>query len=137
MGNKVFIEYIMIGNINAAQEHAQALATLMVDHGVKDKVNINLIPYNPTEVGDEHEFIAPSDEQLEAFKSIVIEHGIFCTIRKSTTSGRDVDGACGQLALKGDGTEGTDIEDLVRKQKAASKPKRSKRGKKMTKKLVV
>ena len=30
-----------------------------------------------------------------------MKNGIFCTIRKSTTSGRDVDGACGQLALKG------------------------------------
>ena len=72
-------------------------------------------------VGDEHEFEAPSDAQLECFKATVIANGIFCTIRKSTTSGREVDGACGQLALKGNGM---DIEDLVQKQKASSRGKR-------------
>lgn len=48
--NKVFIEYIMIGNVNAEEEHARALSELMVTHKVTPKVAINLIPYNPTEL---------------------------------------------------------------------------------------
>merc|ERR1712192_40422 len=106
--NKVFIEYIVIGNVNAAKQQALDLSKLIKANKIENSVCLNLIPYNPTEIGDEHEFVPPTDSQLNEFKQIVIENGIFCTIRRSTTSGRDVDGACGQLALKGN-----DIEDLV------------------------
>merc|ERR1712244_21360 len=39
------------------------------------------------------------------------QYGMFCTIRKSTTSGRGIYGACGQLALKGNHVQ--DIEDMM------------------------
>ncbi|ETO12219.1 hypothetical protein RFI_25154, partial [Reticulomyxa filosa] len=65
------------------------------------KVVINMIPYNPTDVGTKHEFKSPSDEDLDKFRDIVMSYDLFVTVRKSTTSGQDIDGACGQLALKG------------------------------------
>ena len=111
--NKIFIEYIMIGNINCEKEHAVELSKLFVENKIINKICINLIPYNPTDIGDKHNFKAPTDKQLQQFKDIIMENEIFCTIRKSTTSGRDVDGACGQLALKGN----DDIEDLIKKNK--------------------
>eukprot|EP00484_Ammonia_sp_Unknown_P018176 CAMPEP_0197031992 /NCGR_PEP_ID=MMETSP1384-20130603/10787_1 /TAXON_ID=29189 /ORGANISM="Ammonia sp." /LENGTH=467 /DNA_ID=CAMNT_0042461585 /DNA_START=24 /DNA_END=1427 /DNA_ORIENTATION=- len=118
--NKIFIEYIMIGNVNAATEHALELANLFIANKITNKICINLIPYNPTDIGDKHRFTAPTEEQLNEFKEVIMKNGIFCTIRKSTTSGRDVDGACGQLALKGN----PDIEDLI-KRKAEAKSKRN------------
>ena len=122
--NKIFIEYIMIGNVNCEKEHAEELGKLFVDNKIEKKICINLIPYNPTDIGDKHQFEAPRDEQLEDFKDIIMKNGIFCTIRKSTTSGRDVDGACGQLALKGN--DGIDIEDLIKKNKRSNGTMRKK-----------
>merc|ERR1712113_1211580 len=86
--NKVFVEFIMIGNVNAHRESAVDLANLIKRNKIESKICINLIPYNPTDIGNEHKFVAPTDEQLNAFKEIIIAKGIFCTIRKSTTSGR-------------------------------------------------
>ena len=120
--NKIFIEYIMIGNVNCEKKHAEELGKLFVDNKITKKVCINLIPYNPTDIGDEHKFEPPTDSQLEDFKDIIMKKDIFCTIRKSTTSGRDVDGACGQLALKGNND--IDIEDLVRKNKRSGSLKK-------------
>jgi len=37
---------------------------------------------------------------MEVMKRVILEEGILCFIRDSTESGRDVSGACGQLALK-------------------------------------
>eukprot|EP01083_Nonionella_stella_P103733 296518_1 len=129
--NKIFIEYIMIGNVNAYKIHAEELGQLFVDNDITHKICINLIPYNPTDIGDEHEFEAPTDVQLEEFKTVIMGKGIFCTIRKSTTSGRDVDGACGQLALKGN----RDIEDLI-KRNTNKKMKRKLRKKNKNKKKM-
>merc|ERR1712204_48222 len=106
--NKVFIEYICIGNVNVSPTNARDLSKLFIASKIEKKICVNLIPYNRTEIGTQHKFEPPTDRQLEQFKQIVIENGIFCTIRKSTTSGRDVDGACGQLVLRGN-----DIEDII------------------------
>eukprot|EP01084_Bolivina_argentea_P259303 437491_1 len=118
--NKVFIEYIMIGNVNAFNNHANELAKLFIDNGITNKICINLIPYNPTDIGNKHKFEVPTDTQLEEFKQIIIKNNIFCTIRKSTTSGRQIDGACGQLALKGN----NDIEDIMRNDRNKNKKKK-------------
>jgi len=120
--NRVFIEYITIGNVNASEECAHQLARLFQEYkhveengeesGIPgDKLIINLIPYNPTDIGDKYSFESPSTEQLEKFKQAVMSYGLFCTVRKSTTSGQDIDGACGQLALRG--AEKKDLEDLM------------------------
>lgn len=71
--------------------------------GVRDPGGyfVNLIPYNPTEIGATHGYATPSDAACERMREILTEE--FCVkakVRWSTAKGREVDGACGQLALK-------------------------------------
>jgi adenine C2-methylase RlmN of 23S rRNA A2503 and tRNA A37 len=62
---------------------------------------VNLIPYNPTDVGSTHGYESPADEALERMATILTEeYGVKAKVRWSTRRGREVDGACGQLALK-------------------------------------
>ncbi|CAM9674735.1 unnamed protein product, partial [Discosporangium mesarthrocarpum] len=60
-------------------------------------VLVNLIPYNPTAAGSE-DFKEPTEEVLQSFRNVVAGFGLLVTIRRH--HGRDIDGACGQLALK-------------------------------------
>ena len=136
--NKIFIEYITIGNVNADSDCAHGLAKLFLnldkelknefdDIDIANHVIINLIPYNPTDIGDEYKFESPTPEQMENFKNTIMSYNLFCTIRNSTTSGQDIDGACGQLALKGascnngDKNGTIDIEDIVSTKKKTGK----------------
>ena len=66
--NKIFIEYIMIGNVNCAKEHAAELGKLFVDNKITKKICINLIPYNPTDIGDKHNFEPPTNTQLKILR---------------------------------------------------------------------
>ena len=62
---------------------------------------VNLIPYNPTEIGATHGYATPSDDACERMREILTEEfGVKAKVRWSTAKGREVDGACGQLALK-------------------------------------
>jgi 23S rRNA (adenine2503-C2)-methyltransferase len=54
---------------------------------------VNLIPYNPTGMYD-----GSSPEAIESFRAVLEEHGVRATVR--LTRGRDIDAACGQLAVK-------------------------------------
>jgi 23S rRNA (adenine2503-C2)-methyltransferase len=86
---RVSIEYAMIRDINDQAWRADLLGELLAGH----LVHVNLIPLNPTPGSkwtasrprDEHEFV----RRLEA-------HGVAVTVRD--TRGREIDGACGQLA---------------------------------------
>ena len=89
---KIMIEYVMISGINDSEQTARELATL-IDQLPKKLVMVNLIPYNPT-----GKFKASPLKQLELFKRILGKQGIEATIRESP--GRDILGACGQLARK-------------------------------------
>ncbi len=86
---RVSIEYALIRDINDQAERADKLGRLL-----RGKlVHVNLIPLNPTPGSmwtasrprDEREFV----RRLEA-------HGVPVTVRD--TRGREIDGACGQLA---------------------------------------
>jgi sorting nexin-8 len=98
----VMIEYIVIEGVNASIEQGRQLGQLLSGRHVW----VNLIPYNPTEVGDEFEYKAPTADTCQAFRHEVIQYkdhegkGLVCKVRWSSANGRDVDGACGQLALK-------------------------------------
>ncbi|KAH8741828.1 hypothetical protein FG386_001402 [Cryptosporidium ryanae] len=59
---------------------------------------VNLIPYNKTSTSTQ--FSTPSKETINEFASVLGEHKIVVTIRR--TMGDDIYGACGQLALKQD-----------------------------------
>ena len=85
---KVFVEYVMLDGVNDRPEHARQLAALL-DYRV---YKVNLIPYNPTGAYD-----GSAPEQIERFRAILTEHRLTATVR--LTRGRDIDAACGQLAV--------------------------------------
>lgn len=85
----VYIEYVMLKGVNDHYAHAQDLVRVLDPKIFK----VNLIPYNPTGMYD-----GSSPEAIEAFRSVLDDHGIRCTVR--LTRGRDIDAACGQLAAK-------------------------------------
>ena len=90
---RVSIEYAMMRGINDQAWRAELLADVLLARGDWGWVHVNLIPLNPTpgsrwtasDQADEREFV----RRLEA-------RGIPTTVRD--TRGREIDGACGQLA---------------------------------------
>jgi sorting nexin-8 len=127
-GRGAMIEYIVIDGVNDSPLHARDLGELVGrtllqdDDGDSDVAGsnlnpnptpkgrrrreqsgyfVNLIPYNPTDVGSTHGYESPADEALERMATILSdEYGVKAKVRWSTRRGREVDGACGQLALK-------------------------------------
>ncbi len=90
-GAVVTFEYILIAGENDSDKAADALSKLL--RGVPCKVN--LIQLNPCTNGSMH---APTRQRLETFMGKLAAHRIAVTVRKSR--GRDISGACGQLAGK-------------------------------------
>ncbi len=88
---EVFVEYLMLAGINDRVEQAIVLAELVREP--RNAFKVNLIPYNPTEAG----FEGSSRGAIEAFRAALERHGIRATVR--LTRGRDIDAACGQLAV--------------------------------------
>ncbi len=85
---RVFIEYVMLAGVNDTHVQARQLAELLDPRIYK----VNLIPYNPTGFYD-----GSSRGAIAAFKAVLEEHGVRATVR--LTRGRDIDAACGQLAV--------------------------------------
>ncbi len=96
-GRRVSIEYAMIRDINDHGWRADLLGDVLLAAGPRGWVHVNLIPLNPTpgskwtasDPRDEREFV----RRLEA-------KGVPTTVRD--TRGREIDGACGQLATTHD-----------------------------------
>jgi 23S rRNA (adenine2503-C2)-methyltransferase len=92
---RVSIEYAMIKDVNDQAWRADLLADVLTSYGDWGWVHVNLIPLNPTPGSkwtasrreDEREFV----RRLEA-------KGVPTTVRD--TRGREIDGACGQLAAQ-------------------------------------
>ncbi len=90
---RVSIEYILIRDVNDQPQRAEQLAKVLRRRGTWGWVHVNLIPLNPTPGSrwtasrrrDEDEFV----RRLQA-------RGVPVTVRD--TRGREIDGACGQLA---------------------------------------
>jgi 23S rRNA (adenine2503-C2)-methyltransferase len=90
---RVSVEYAMMRGINDQGWRADLLADVLTSYGDWGWVHVNLIPLNPTpgskwtasDPRDEREFV----RRLEA-------RGVPTTVRD--TRGREIDGACGQLA---------------------------------------
>jgi 23S rRNA (adenine2503-C2)-methyltransferase len=87
-GRRVFVEYVMLAGVNDTVGQARALARLL---GSKD-FKVNLIPYNPTGLFD-----GSSRDAISAFRAALVAHGVPATVR--LTRGRDIEAACGQLAV--------------------------------------
>jgi 23S rRNA (adenine2503-C2)-methyltransferase len=85
----VFVEYVMLAGVNDAHAQAGQLAELLDPRVYK----VNLIPYNPTGSG----FQGSSPKAIDAFGAELERRGLRATVR--LTRGRDIDAACGQLAV--------------------------------------
>lgn len=84
----ILFEYVLLKDINDADEHAHALVDLL--QGMSAKVN--LIPFNPFQ-GTSYQRSTP--ERIDAFRAILAKAGRVTVTRK--TRGDDIDAACGQL----------------------------------------
>ncbi|TDB85695.1 23S rRNA (adenine(2503)-C(2))-methyltransferase RlmN [Actinomadura sp. 7K534] len=88
-GRRVSIEYALIKDINDQAWRADLLGRLLRGN----LVHVNLIPLNPTP-GSKWTASRPEDER--EFVRRLEAHGVPVTVRD--TRGREIDGACGQLA---------------------------------------
>ncbi len=88
-GRRVLFEYVLFAGFNDAIEDADRVAALMT--GIRARINV--IPANP---GPDPQLVPPSPERLSAFVARLAEHGLTTLVRRPR--GRDVGGACGQLA---------------------------------------
>jgi 23S rRNA (adenine2503-C2)-methyltransferase len=82
----------MLRGINTSEQDARRLGKLM--HGIRCK--INLIPLNEA---PGIPFERPTDAEIDAFASILADHHLTVSVRKSR--GRDIRAACGQLIVEG------------------------------------
>uniref|UniRef100_K3WHM1 Radical SAM core domain-containing protein n=1 Tax=Globisporangium ultimum (strain ATCC 200006 / CBS 805.95 / DAOM BR144) TaxID=431595 RepID=K3WHM1_GLOUD len=129
-GRLVMVEYCMLEGVNDSIETAHILGKLLQGRSV----HVNLIPYNTTDVGAQ--FRSPSPEAIREFHGILRDpYNLKATIREN--HGTDIDGACGQLALKskseaenGSSHQHKDIEDIGTKRtaKKIASPKKKAQG---------
>jgi 23S rRNA (adenine2503-C2)-methyltransferase len=88
-GRRVSVEYALISGVNDQPWRADALGSLLAGH----LAHVNLIPLNPTP-GSKWTASCPATQR--EFVRRLTSHGVPVTVRD--TRGRDIDGACGQLA---------------------------------------
>ncbi len=91
-GRRVSIEYALIRDINDHAWRADLLGTELNRRG-RGWVHVNPIPLNPTPGS---KWTASDPDVERTFVTRLRAHGIPTTVRD--TRGRDIDGACGQLA---------------------------------------
>jgi 23S rRNA (adenine2503-C2)-methyltransferase len=92
---RVSIEYALIKDINDQAWRADLLGDVLSSFGDWGWVHVNLIPLNPTP-GSKWTASRRVDER--EFVRRLVAKGIPTTVRD--TRGREIDGACGQLAAK-------------------------------------
>ena len=88
-GRRYSIEYALIRDINDQKWRADLLGKLLKNKNA----HVNLIPLNPTPGS---KWTASRAEDEKAFVRTLEDYGVAVTVRD--TRGRDIDGACGQLA---------------------------------------
>jgi 23S rRNA (adenine2503-C2)-methyltransferase len=91
-GRRITFEYVLLRGFNDSDEDAYRLIELLKDIPAK----VNLIPYNENPgLG----FQTTMEERAEQFRTILSNGHIAAFIRQNR--GRDIAGACGQLANRG------------------------------------
>lgn len=93
-GRRVSIEYALIRDVNDQAWRAEELARLLNERG-RGWVHVNPIPLNPTPGS---RWTASRPGVAGEFVTRLRARGIATTVRD--TRGRDIDGACGQLAAE-------------------------------------
>lgn len=91
-GRRVSIEYALIKDMNDHPWRAELLAKKLNQRG-RGWVHVNPIPLNPTPGSI---WTSSEPHVMQEFIDTLIEHGIPTTLRD--TRGKEIDGACGQLA---------------------------------------
>lgn len=94
-GRRVSIEYALIRDVNDQPHRADALAGLLAAGRGTGWVHVNLIPLNPTPGS---RWTASTRRAEGEFIRRLERLGIAVTVRD--TRGREIDGACGQLAAR-------------------------------------
>ncbi|HVO23169.1 MAG TPA: 23S rRNA (adenine(2503)-C(2))-methyltransferase RlmN [Candidatus Margulisiibacteriota bacterium] len=89
---RITFEYVMLAGVNDSLDDAARLVRLL--RGIPAKVN--LIPFNPFPGAG---FACSSAPTILRFQERLLTHNVHATIRQSR--GRDIQAACGQLALAG------------------------------------
>ncbi|HEY4129173.1 MAG TPA: 23S rRNA (adenine(2503)-C(2))-methyltransferase RlmN, partial [Gemmatimonadaceae bacterium] len=88
---RVTFEYVMLGSVNDAEEHAIQLANLAREC----RAFVNLIPLHP---GGARGFVPSSAERIKKFARELKKGGVEVAVRKSR--GIDIAAACGQLRVE-------------------------------------
>jgi 23S rRNA (adenine2503-C2)-methyltransferase len=88
----VTYEYIVFNDFNDNLSDAMELARFCRHLPCK----VNIIEYNPISFAD---FTNAEEDKIEAFADYLRKQGIITNVRRSR--GKDIDAACGQLAIKG------------------------------------
>ena len=88
-GRRVSVEYALIRDVNDQVWRAHLLGSMLEQR----LVHVNLIPLNPTPGS---KWTASTAQAQRAFVDRLESHGVTVTVRD--TRGREIDGACGQLA---------------------------------------
>lgn len=89
--NPITYEYIVFNNFNDGIEDAMSLAKFCKHVPCK----VNIIEYNPISFAD---FVNADEDKIDVFANYLKKQGITTHIRRSR--GKDIDAACGQLAVK-------------------------------------
>ncbi len=84
----IYVEYVLIKNINDKRHHAHQLARYLRPLRAK----LNLIPYNPR---SRSPFSPPTAEDASRFLTWLVQEKVF--VRKRSTKGQDIMAGCGQL----------------------------------------
>ncbi|MEM9367562.1 MAG: 23S rRNA (adenine(2503)-C(2))-methyltransferase RlmN [Planctomycetota bacterium] len=87
-GRRLTFEYVLLGGLNDAPQHARQLVQLLR----KRSVMLNVIPYNPVE-GLPYQ--TPDRDTIALFRKTLEEGGINVNFR--VRKGDDINAACGQL----------------------------------------
>lgn len=90
-GRRVFVEYLLLHEVNDSVADAGRLAALVRD----GNFHVNIIEYNPTD----GPYRGSSSTRRETFIMALERAGVTPSVRRSR--GADIDAACGQLALRG------------------------------------
>jgi 23S rRNA (adenine2503-C2)-methyltransferase len=94
-GRRVTLEYLLLGGVNDSDACARELAKRV--RGLI--AHVNLIPWNPADTLSPFE--PPSRNRVRAFRQVLERAGLSVTQRMER--GREIDAACGQLAVKAAG----------------------------------
>ncbi len=86
-------ELVLLKGVNDSEEEAKALIDFLKCIGL---CKINLLIYNPSLQSEKNEMESTLEKNALEFQNRIQSTGFICTIRKSF--GRDISGACGQLA---------------------------------------